>query len=369
MPAIDQSPATTRDLRPGPGPKDSTGSLGDQLWRALRRPWVGRDGRAGARRRRWRRLGTAWFAAVTLGVAPAARVDEGIDILIVVSAKTSTYRKVAQHVDSSANVGSVRVNTQLVDIEEFFKIHWRGSGAEPALVITVGVEAAEVAARSAVPAPILCTLIPLPRYEALRARLAQQDVNARRVSAIYLDQAPERQMQLIKSIMPDSRIVATVLGPISRSHELALGSAAKQAGLSLRRAIIDDERDLFRALSDSLDGADVLLAVPDPWVFNQHTAQNILLESYRRRVPLVGYSQAYVDAGAVVAVYSTPEQIGLQAGQVVRSIPREGAWRLPKPSYPKYFTVQGNPRVARSLGLQLPSDRILQRRLSDSSES
>ena len=40
--------------------------------------------------------------------------------------------------------------------------------------------------------------------------------------------------------------------------------------------------------------------------------RNILLTSYRRGVPLVGLSQAYVNAGALAAIFSTTEQLAEQ---------------------------------------------------------
>jgi hypothetical protein len=72
---------------------------------------------------------------------------------------------------------------------------------------------------------------------------------------------------------------------------------------------------------------DALLAVPDPLVFNSQTAANILAAAYRRRIPLIGFSPAYTRAGALVSLYSTPDQIGFAAAKYCARRSRPNACR------------------------------------------
>jgi ABC-type uncharacterized transport system substrate-binding protein len=108
---------------------------------------------------------------------------------------------------------------------------------------------------------------------------------------------------------------------------------------------------LFPALQSLLRDVDVVLALPDPEVFNGQTAGNILTAAYRRRVPLVGFSPAYVKAGALLALYSTPAQIGSRGGDILRQALSGNA--LPRPQWPADFVVKLNSDVAHSLGLAL----------------
>ena len=104
--------------------------------------------------------------------------------------------------------------------------------------------------------------------------------------------------------------------------------------------------------------AEVLLALPDPAVFNSQTAANILTAAYRRQVPLVGFSPAYVKAGALVAVYSTPLQVGTQGGELLRQA--LSGKILPPPQWPQEFAVSVNQDVAHSLGLVIDEARLLE---------
>ena len=95
-----------------------------------------------------------------------------------------------------------------------------------------------------------------------------------------------------------------------------------------------------------LNDSDVLIALPDPIVFNLRTTRNILLSTYRKRVPVIGFSKSYVKAGALAAIYSTPEFIGKQTGEIITDLAVKSSLNnklLPLPhSHSKYFTISVN---------------------------
>jgi hypothetical protein len=74
-----------------------------------------------------------------------------------------------------------------------------------------------------------------------------------------------------------------------------------------------------------------------------------------------------VSAGALLAVFSTPAQIGRQLGEELVALAEESG-PLPPPRHPRYFSVEVNARVARSLGLTVPSAAVLERRLGEGTQ-
>jgi ABC-type uncharacterized transport system substrate-binding protein len=68
-----------------------------------------------------------------------------------------------------------------------------------------------------------------------------------------------------------------------------------------------------------------------------------------------------VKAGALLALYSTPTQVGQQAGEAARQALATGS--LPPPAAPRHFRVSTNPYVARSLGIVLDEPGTLRERL------
>ena len=118
-------------------------------------------------------------------------------------------------------------------------------------------------------------------------------------------------------------------------------------------------------LSELLADIDLLLTLPDPAVYNKRTIVSVLLSSYRQRVPVVGFSRAYVKAGALIALHSTPEQIGRQIAEALVHRLAHGRWPRAGIQHPNYFDVAINARVARSLGIRLPQPQDLLHRLQE----
>lgn len=237
--------------------------------------------------------------------------------------------------------------------------HWSQLGqgkSEPQWVVAVGTAAQrgmqELFAGDATPPPLLAILVPRLAFEkaADQARL-----RAGLLSAVFVDQPAARQLDLIRLALPSARNIGILVSAESKGHFGVLEKAAKERGMHLVAPAVG-AGGLFPALQSVLAEADVLLALPDPAVFNSQTAANILTAAYRRQVPLAGFSPAYVKAGALLALYSTPGHVGARGAEVLRQA-LLGKF-LPPPQWPREFSVSVNQDVARSLGLSLDETQL-----------
>ena len=214
--------------------------------------------------------------------------------------------------------------------------------------VALGTEAATALAQTRTKAPVLNALLPLSSFERVLR------VSGRKASAgfnvLQLDQPLQRQLALIRLALPKARRLGVLWGPDSLPKAATLRSLAGSQGLTLQEARLDEETALFAALQSVLGGSDVLLALADPLVFNSSNLQNILMTTIRVQVPLVAFSPAYVRAGALLAVYSTPPQVGEQAAQWVLDV-LAGRVLPEQPVEPLDFEISVNEQVARVLGL------------------
>jgi ABC-type uncharacterized transport system substrate-binding protein len=176
------------------------------------------------------------------------------------------------------------------------------------------------------------------------------------VTAVVLDQPAVRQMALLRYAFPNMRRVGLMLGPDSLWSQSQFDKAASDLGLQANIYTVGGDADIYPTLRRVLEENDLLLAVPDTTVYNGGTIQNVLLASYRQRVPLIGFSPAYVRAGAMLALYSTPRQIGSQTARMARSLLAETP--VPALQMPAEFVVSVNVNVARSLGFRLSEDAL-----------
>lgn len=231
--------------------------------------------------------------------------------------------------------------------------------ADAVLAIAVGVRASENLSKHNIPVPVLATLLPRSSFERIQ-KLAYH-AGQKNFSAIYLDLPPRRQLAFLRLALPERKRIALLTSPATDTEGAQYANAARQLGMSVATASLRDESEIFPALQRLLPDTDILLALPDPGIYNNRTIQDILLTTYHYRVPLVGFSPSYVKAGALLAIYTTPSQIARQAADIARQV--WAGQTLPAPHYPKDFEISTNHYVARSLGLSLPEETQLKERL------
>ena len=182
-----------------------------------------------------------------------------------------------------------------------------------------------------------------------------------RCLAVILDQPAERWAGLIRLSFPDRPrvgvLASTALQKTLRSFERKF----QEQHLELEVEGMAPGAAVVPTLEHLLPHIGVLLALPDAQVHNRSTVQPLLLTTYRAAVPVIGYSEAYLNAGAAVALYSTPQQIAMQVAEETQRLLEGKPASAIQP--PRYFSVSVNRAVVRSLGLLLPSDGELQERL------
>lgn len=223
------------------------------------------------------------------------------------------------------------------------------------LVIALGVKALEEASKLKYSTPVLGVFTPMPAFNALLGKSRRELGN---FSAIVLDQPYWRQISLIKTILPDSKKLGVLLGRTSAQYLEYLTEEAEEAGFSLDVENVDSASDIIPKLIKTLDTNDAILAIPDPLIYNRETAEPILLTTYRHQKPVFGYSQSYVRAGALAAVYSSNKQLAKQTAEIALAA-QQAPSLLPPPQAPKYFSILVNRQVARSLNITLIDEEMI----------
>jgi ABC-type uncharacterized transport system substrate-binding protein len=283
----------------------------------------------------------------TASHAPAQSLGDSkqTDVTVVLSEKSGSYVEFSNALDT---LPGRNIPHRVIDTTEPIP----ASG----LVIGVGTKAATAVAASDAPF-VLNVLI----TKAIQTKLLHdypRRTDSHTFSAIYLDQPIQRQAHLIAAILPGKRNVGILYS--APPKELAqMREVLKASGLTLHEQEVGAELPLPDALQEILLGrSEVLLALPDAAVYNDSTIRNILLATYRRGIPLIGFSAGYVNAGALCAVFSTPVQIAAQAAVLIGQFGNTHV--LPSPQYPHEFEVLVNEPVARSLDLQIKKASALQ---------
>jgi ABC-type uncharacterized transport system substrate-binding protein len=276
-------------------------------------------------------------------------------VVIVSSERSPAYVEAAEALVSELE----RQGVSRFEMRQQTTLEFQKDGAgTPRLLVALGALAAQTVAKTDPRYPVLCALLPRTSYESVLQETGQR--SSAQFSALYLDQPLSRQLELIRLALPAAKNVGVLWGQESKSKESVLKALAATKQLTLVEGRVSGDSLLFPQLKKVLADADVLLAQADQQVFNPQTIQNILLASFRAQVPMLGFSPAYVRAGALIAVFSTPEQIGRQSAALAKDV-LQGKGLPATPLYPSSFSVMVNDHVARSLGLSLEASALTAR--------
>lgn len=292
-----------------------------------------------------------WLPRALLWLVCLATSNGGVaaTTLLVLSDGAPAYRATAQRISEVIRAARPALTVRMADVADAAQT----ATDDATLVVAIGTQAARRMTQSHSPKRLICTLLTRATF----SNLPPTAPGAQR-TAVFIDQPPRRQLRLVHAALRDHPRLAIVYGDASRDAATRFANAARLEDMPLVTAEVSDTHQLYGALREVLADGTVLVAVPDPTVYNNYTIQNVLLTAYRERVPVIGFSPAYVRAGAIAAVYSTPQQIGDQVARMVLSY--IDAPTLPPPADPLEFSVSTNPHVARSLDIELPTAEALE---------
>ncbi|MDT8387879.1 MAG: ABC transporter substrate binding protein [Thiogranum sp.] len=290
--------------------------------------------------------------AMLLLSGPAGTLAETVRVLFVSSHTSSPYLKFIEQAQQALQTGNpVRTTTTTLSAEALAADE-TGSLSGYDLVVALGIQAARAVRHQQPDAPVLYALIPQASWQQLQ-QSGELHCPEQRCSAVFIDQPLPRLLSIISTAFGKPTRIGVLLGPTSAQQHEELSRLAASHKMTLVTEQVSDQADLLPALDRLLENSDLLLAVADPLIYNSRTTRSLLLTTYRYRVPMLAYSRAFVEAGAALAVYSTPRQIGRQSADIIATWLKNPQAGLPAPQYPSNYRVRINSRVADSLRLDL----------------
>lgn len=221
------------------------------------------------------------------------------------------------------------------------------------LIVTLGINAAVYAKIHLKENLILSALI--PKKSNIKTAYGADSSNQ---YYLYLDQPLHRSMMLVRALSDRFNNVGVMISDTDDVSAGQLQESASKLDLTLNLEKVDSTEQIGATLNRLLNNVDILLAVPDTKIHNKTTVSNILISAYRKRIPLIGFSSAYVKAGALAAVFSSPEDIAYHVRDNIVKI-YSGEKVEGKEQTAEYFTILFNSDVARSLDFPIKSESQL----------
>lgn len=220
---------------------------------------------------------------------------------------------------------------------------------KPGLIFSLGGEATNIALQATSSIPIVATLI-------LKSLAFKQAPN---LTGVYLNYPLSIQFQWLKKFFPGQTKIAVFFNRQENADTIreALQLTGQQ-GLQLIPIAVESPKELPFALDQLKNNVEVLLAIPDEIAMSAKTVKEVLLASFRNRVPLVGLSDNWVKSGALYALSWDYQDLGRQCalqsdkllkGASIRDVPLE---------YPRKATYSVNTKIAEHMNMDI-SDALL----------
>ena len=269
-------------------------------------------------------------------------------VLLVLSQDAPAYRQFTQSLQGRLPASDWHVQTVLAQ-------QYSAASVEAELILTVGTQASQRVLQQPLHWPVLSVLLPRRSFERIsnRPELRKRLVDGR-LSTIYLEQPYQRQLHLASLIQPSIRRFGVVLGPSSQDQLDTVKAEILARNWQPRLASFERDQNPIQLLEPLTENSDAILVVPDKSEFNHSISKWLLMLSYRRNIPLIGYSSRYVDAGATAAVFSTPTSVAQDTVLWLQRW-RQQPSKLPPPGYPEHCEIRVNAKAGASIGLALPS--------------
>jgi ABC-type uncharacterized transport system substrate-binding protein len=223
---------------------------------------------------------------------------------------------------------------------------------KPGLHLALGPQGLRRALAQPAQVPIVSALTSSAVY---RRMLGGNPHESGLITAIHAEASPLAQMQVVSALFERKVTVGVLLSDGSAHMERPLRQAAQAQGLDIQILNVAANQDPARALN-GLANIQVLMAVPDGALYTPDNLRGVLESTYRRGMPVIGFSQATVAAGTLACAHADLDDATTDLMELLDNLPANPT-SLPEARHPRYWRVAINDSVARSLGLVV-SERL-----------
>lgn len=220
----------------------------------------------------------------------------------------------------------------------------------PDAVLAVGREGLAAAAEvSRIPVFYVMTLAPPPE--------AADRQNLYGVSMIV---SPEAQLGILSSALPDRRRIGLLYDPDRTGAFVAMArTVAAGEGGALTATPVSAAAGVPGALKEMIGDIDAFWLLPDLTVVTTETLHHIFLACLTAGVPVIAFSEKYLEMGAFMAIHFDPWDMGAQVGELTVSV-LQGADPPPEARrrYARRPVATINPTIARKLGIDINANAL-----------
>lgn len=181
----------------------------------------------------------------------------------------------------------------------------------------------------------------------------------RNITGVSMNISAKKQVDMLSAVSPHRKRIGIIYDPNNTFH-LVKDIQSSSNGFTLITERIYSRKEVPSVLKSLRGQIDVIWLLPDITVISQETFEFILLFSLENGIPIIAFSEKYVQAGSLMALDIDPTDIGLQAGEMAnRILSGTDAGGIPVSS-PRKAVFSLNLKIAQRLGIVI-SEEVLKK--------
>jgi putative tryptophan/tyrosine transport system substrate-binding protein len=216
--------------------------------------------------------------------------------------------------------------------------------AKPSLILSVGMDAFEKA-RGIDDIPVVYVMVPgLPP-------IPEKGIS---FTGVIMNISQEEKLSAFMKAVPSIKNIGLVYNQ-EKTGYLAQRAidACRKAGINLIAKEIHNSREAPAAIKSMEGQIDGFWMLPDSTVFTSETIEYLFLFSIGNRVPILTFSERYLDSGALISVGVDPFDMGSQAGELAREIISGTPVSTILPVDARKAVISINNKIAEKLGINI----------------
>ena len=215
----------------------------------------------------------------------------------------------------------------------------------PPLIFALGDKAAWTAVHHGPTVPVVHAMVDDP---------ARYEIDGAFVTGVSADARPDAVLAELRLYAPDVRRIGIIISSSNTNPRVGAAiAAARESGFEVTARRVGTSRDVKRAFGNIRGDIDALWVLPDQDVIDPTSFHYLQREAVRARMPMLAWSPALVEAGALMAVTADGERVARQAASLAqRVLDGETAGAIP-PVDPGATRVVLNRDTLDALGLDV----------------
>ena len=293
-------------------------------------------------------LSIVLFLSLVQGVAEAAQT-----IVALQSIRVAPYEQAVKGFKSMCGARITRlVISELTGADVVDRIN----GIKPDMVLAIGMGAlSRVKVIKGIPVVYLMVLNPQSMLS-----------GKKNITGVNMNIPPEKQLHTLREALPGMKRIGLLYDPERTGPFVrAARNAAGQIGIELIAMEVHSPMEVPSLLYAMRGKIDIIWMMPDLTVITPETLELFLLLSLEDRIPILTFSEKYVELGALISIGIDAFDIGRQAAEMANSIlsGRNGGGMKPVDAQKAVISV--NLKVARKLGIVIDEKIVRKARVVD----